>query len=154
MNVEFVNPFLISMVKVLSTMAQTEAIPGKPSLKTTDSAKGDVTGIIGLAGQQTKGSLAISFTENAIFHIATQMLGEKIDKLDETIADMVGEITNMVTGGAKRILSEKGYKFELSIPSMIVGKNHIIAHKTNGPVIVVPFNTNIGDFFIEVGFER
>ena len=154
MNVEFVNPFLDSIVKVLSTMAQTEAQPGRPELKNGNVAKGDVTGVIGLTGALARGSLAITFTEGAILHIASQMLGEKIEEFDDSIADTVGEITNMVTGGAKKILSEKGYKFDMAIPSTILGKGHSIAHKTNAQIIIVPFTTEAGDFFVEICFEE
>ncbi|MBF0564139.1 MAG: chemotaxis protein CheX, partial [Nitrospirae bacterium] len=66
----------------------------------------------------------------------------------------VGEITNMVTGGAKKILAERGYKFEMAIPTTIVGKNHVITHKTRGPIVIVPFKTTFGDFFVEVCFEK
>ena len=62
--------------------------------------------------------------------------------------------TRMVTGGAKRILAAKGYKFEMAIPSTIVGKDHTIYHKTNGPVVVVPFHMDGGSFFLEVCFEE
>ena len=34
MNVEFINPFLSSLINVLSTMAQTQLKPGKPRIKT------------------------------------------------------------------------------------------------------------------------
>ena len=34
MNVEFINPFLASLMNVLSTMAQTQLKPGKPRIKT------------------------------------------------------------------------------------------------------------------------
>lgn len=154
MNVEFVNPFLVSIQNVLTTMAGTQANPGKPALKKDQQALGDVTGMIGLAGEKIRGSLAITFTEPAIVRIASAMLGEEMNGLDETVADMVGEITNMVTGGAKRILAEKGYKFEMAIPSTIVGKDHTIYHKTNGPVVVVPFHMDGGSFFLEVCFEE
>ncbi len=153
MNIEFVNPFLEAIINVLSTMAQTEANPGKPYVKKGSIAKGDVTGIIGLVGEQAKGSLSITFAESTILHIAFKMLGEKIEKVDETIADVVGEITNMVTGGAKKILSEKGYKFDMAIPTTIMGKDHAIVHKTKGTIIVVPFKTNSGGFVVEVCFE-
>ncbi len=153
MNVEFINPFLESILNVLATMAQMEATAEKPFLKKNSIAKGDVTGIIGMAGEQTKGSLAITFTEKTIIHITSQMLGEEIELLDETAIEMAGEITNMVTGGAKAILANKGYKFELAIPSMVVGKDHIISHNSNGPIIIVPFTTSAGDFFIELCFE-
>ncbi len=132
MNIEFVNPFLVSIMNVLATMAKTEAKPEKPFLKSEKSAKGDVTGIIGLTGDKAKGSLAITFTEPATLHIVSQMLGENAQKIDESVADCVGEITNMVTGGAKKILSEKGYKFDMAIPSTVIGRNHSIIHKTRG----------------------
>jgi chemotaxis protein CheX len=155
MNIEFVNPFLVSIINVLATMAKTEAIPDKPFLKTEKSAKGDVTGIIGLTGdKKAKGSLAITFTEPAIVHIVSKMLGEDLQKIDLSVADCVGEITNMVTGGAKKILSEKGYKFDMAIPSVIIGRNHAIVHSTKGQVICIPFKITAGSFFIEVCFEE
>jgi len=153
MNAELINPFLKAVIEVLSTMARIEAKPGKPFVKKDKVARGDVTGMVGLAGKQLKGSLALSFSEKAILQIATGMLGEPIDQVDDSIADMVGEITNMVTGITKKILSEKGYKFEMAIPTTIIGKNHSLTHKTSGPVIIIPFTVEAGEFFVEVCFE-
>jgi len=154
MNVTFINPFLASILNVLSTMANTQARPGKPVLKKGHQAMGDVTGMIGMTGEKTRGSLAITFTGAAIRTITSRMLGEEQPELDETVADMVGEITNMVTGGAKRILSEQGYRFDMAIPTTIIGKDHQIYHKTSGPIIVIPFEVEGADFFIEVCFEH
>ena len=154
MNIEFINPFLESIIKVMGTMANTEARPGVPYLKSERDAKGDVSGIIGLAGDKARGSLAITFTESVILHSASQMLGEEISSIDDAVIDCVGEITNMVTGGAKRIFSDRGYRFDMAIPSMVSGKNHIISHKTSGKVICVPFDTSAGSFYVEVCFEE
>jgi len=153
MNVEFVNPFLDAIMNVLTTMAQSEAQADKPYLKEDCLAQGEVTGMIGLAGDRVKGSLAITFTTPAILHITSQMLGEELTEIDETVKDLVGEITNMVSGGAKKALSEKGYKFEMAIPTTITGKSHTITHKTLGAVVVVPFEMDSGKFFVEVCFE-
>jgi chemotaxis protein CheX len=135
-------------------MARVDATPGKPFLKgKSPFAKGDVSGIIGLAGEKTKGSLAISFSKSTILVIASNMLGEEFKTIDDAVSDTVGEITNMLSGGARKILSESGYKFQMAIPSVIVGKDHIISHKVKGPVVVIPFETPSGKFFIEVCFE-
>ncbi len=75
MNLAFVNPFLISTINVIKTMARTDAKPGKPFVKNDKSSKGDVTGIVGLTGLEAKGSMAVTFTESAILHIYSQMLG-------------------------------------------------------------------------------
>jgi chemotaxis protein CheX len=154
MDVEIVNPFLVSLINVLSTMARTEAKPSSPTLKQGDRAAGDVTGMIGLIGEQAKGSLALTFTEAAILNIASQMIGQTFEMIDDIVADAVGEITNMVTGGAKKLLSEKGYKFKMATPSVIVGKDHVITHKTNGPIVLVPFETIAGNLFVEICFEK
>jgi chemotaxis protein CheX len=45
---------------VLSTMAILSPKPGKPQIKETDVAVGDLTGIIGLTGY-SEGSLTVSF---------------------------------------------------------------------------------------------
>jgi chemotaxis protein CheX len=154
MNVDFVNPFLDALLNVLATMASTKATFGRPCIKTDNKSMGDITGIIGMAGEKTKGSLAISFSEGAILHITSQMLGEQVLKIDETVVDMVGEITNMVTGGAKKELAKQGYKFEMALPTMVTGKGHIITHKTAGAIIVIPFRINKGEFFVEVCFNK
>ena len=154
MNVAFINPFLSAIMNVLSTMAMMEVTPGKPTVKKTEVACGDVTGIIGMASEQAKGTLAITFTEKVILEITKRMIGEEMTSIDETVSDMVGEITNMVTGGAKKVLSEKGYRFDMAIPSVISGKDHVIRHKSKAPIVIVPFKTSAGDFFIEICFEE
>jgi chemotaxis protein CheX len=154
MKAEFVNPFLEALLNVLRTMAKMEAKPGTPKLKKDNIANGDVTGLIGMTSDQVKGTLAITFTEKVILEITKRMLDEEVTKIDDTVTDMVGEITNMVTGGAKKILSEKGYHFDMAIPSVVAGKNHVVRHKSKGPIVNVPFSSEAGEFFIEICFEE
>lgn len=154
MKAEFINPFLTAILNVLTTMARMEAKAGKPLVKENQAAKGDVTGLIGMTGTQAKGTLAISFTQPVIEEITRRMLGEEDATNAEMLADMAGEITNMVTGGAKRILSEKGYEFAMAIPSIVSGKGHTIRHQSKKPIVMIPFTTDAGDFFIEICFEE
>ena len=154
MKAEFISAFLTAVLNILSTMANMKATPGTPGIKADQIAKGDVTGLIGMAGEQAKGTLAVTFTKPVILAITERMLNEKLDAIDDTVTDMVGELTNMVTGGAKKILSEKGYRFDMAIPSVISGQDHVVIHKSKNPVIVVPFSTEAGDFFVELCFEQ
>ena len=78
MNVEFINPFLTSLVNVLSMMAQTQLKAEKPRLKKDEIALGDVSGMIGMIGPQTKGSLSISFEESLALEIMEKMKSWKI----------------------------------------------------------------------------
>ena len=151
---ELIEPFLDSIKNVLCTMAQIDPTQRPGRIKRDTKSKGDVTGMIGLTGKELRGSIAISFSTASILSIATKMLGEQIDELDESVADLVGEITNMVSGGAKKILSDKGYKFEMAIPTTVIGVGHMIKHQSLGPVVLVPFDMEAGRFFIEICFEH
>lgn len=142
------------MVNVLATMAQLEARPGKPSLKSDATARGDVSAVIGLVSNQNAGSMAISFPEPVIFDIVRRMLGEDITAVDDTVRDLTGEISNMVLGGAKAQFQEQGFEFGMSTPVVISGKGHVIQHSVTGPKILLPFSTDVGEFFVEISFEK
>ncbi|MBE1276442.1 chemotaxis protein CheX [Enterovibrio baiacu] len=153
MRAEFVNPFLSSLVNVLTTMAQLEITPKKPQLKTSEVAKGDVSGLIGMVGPKTKGSLSVTFEEELALEIMNRMLGEKPTSIDADVTDMVGEITNMVTGGAKRLLAEKGFDFDMATPIVVSGRDHTITHKSEGQIIIMPFDSDFGRAYIEICFD-
>ena len=153
MRAEFVNPFLASLINVLKTMATMEIKPLKPRIKKDEIARGDVSGLIGMIGNQTRGSMSITFEEGLALEIMQNMLGEKPHGLNEEVTDMVGEITNMVTGGAKRILAENGFDFDMATPVVVSGKGHTIRHKCDGAIIIMPFTSEWGDAFIEICFE-
>lgn len=149
MDVKWINPFLEGTVNVLKTMAFVEPIAGKPHLKTGNAAHGDVSGIIGMTGG-ARGSLAISFSEACILKIVSNMLGEPITTMSGDINDAVGEITNMVSGAARKILEKDGLHIIAAIPTVVAGKNHSILHVLGGPCIIVPFSTDAGPFFLDI----
>ncbi|WP_054676849.1 chemotaxis protein CheX [Parasalinivibrio latis] len=153
MRAEFVNPFLISLLNVMKTMATMDLTPQKPRLKKGEVAKGDVSGLIGMVGPKTKGSFSVTFEEGLALEIMNRMLGEKPAEINEEVTDMVGEITNMVTGGAKRILAEQGFDFDMATPIVVSGLNHTITHKSEGPIIIMPFNSEYGAAYIEICFD-
>jgi chemotaxis protein CheX len=154
MEARFINPVLTSMVNVLSTMAQMEPKPGKPSLKTHDTAPGIVTGLIAMEGEQASGSLAISFPTVVILDIVKRMLREEKTEVDDMARDLTGEISNMVMGGAKGLLEDEGYHFGLSLPTVLFGEGHTIRHGVDGPRILLPFSAEAGEFFVEICFAH
>jgi chemotaxis protein CheX len=154
MNAEFINPFIAALLNVLQTMAQTELIPGKPKKKSDKQAKGDISGLIGMVGDNIHGSMSISFDEGLVLEIMHKMLGEKPDSIDSDVQDMVGEITNMICGGAKNELDQKGYDFGMATPIVVSGKNHTINHQVDGKKMVMPFSHESGNLYLEMCFNQ
>ena len=62
-------------------------------------------------------------------------------------------MTNMLVGGAKRILAERGYVFDMSIPEILSGKKHKIVHKYNGQTVILPFKLEKDPFYLEINFQ-
>ena len=154
MDVKFINPVLDAIVNVLETMAQIKPQIGTPRIKTNNKALGVVTGVIAMKGAQTTGSIAISFSKTVALDIATRMLRMDFKQVDELVEDLVGEISNMVAGGAKAKLEERGYDFDLTLPQVITGEDQLINHNVDGPTILLPFKTECGDFYIEMCFTQ
>lgn len=155
MKVEFINPFLQAAKNVLETMCQTKIHPQKAVLKEDHNTYGDVTGIIGMASSDVTGCMILSFSEKCIVNIVGKMLMEDPkDAIDDEIIDAVGELTNMICGGAKATLSKMNHKFDLATPTMITGKGIEISTLSESPTIVIPFETEFGHFVIEANLSE
>lgn len=154
MNVDFVNPFLKSLLNVFFTMVEVDLEPGEPRVKFETTAFGDVTGIISMVGEKAQGSFSLTLDKALAVETMHRMLGERPTEISEDVIDLMGELTNMVTGGAKNILSDMGYDFEMATPSVVAGKYHTIVHESKGPVIVMPFFSKYGYAHIEICFDR
>ncbi|MFO7736330.1 MAG: chemotaxis protein CheX [bacterium] len=155
MNVEHINPFLKSTLNVITTMSFIQAQPDAPHIKRKNETTGCLSGFIGLAGNNVLGTVIISFSCEAILEIVSGMMGEEYTEINEEVEDAVGELTNMIVGGAKKTLSEKGFKFNLALPTVIKGEGVSFNVKTSSPRIVIPFKLESGAmFFVEACIEQ
>jgi chemotaxis protein CheX len=152
-DVKLINPFINATMNVLGTMAFVKSEAGKPYLKKDNVARGDVTGVIGITGE-ANGTISVTFDEGSILKIVSNMFGEEMRELNNEVEDAVGELTNMISGQARKELEEMGKLFHAAIPSVITGKNHKIVHITKGPQIAIPFTTDGGNFTIEVCLDN
>ena len=81
------------------------------------------------------------------------MFGEEMKEINNEIIDAVGELTNMISGQARKELEEIGKVFHGAIPSVITGKRHKLIPMAKGNKIAIPFKTDSGSFTIEVAIE-
>lgn len=154
MDVRYINPLLESVLNVLGTMANLQPKVGKPTIKPDNIARGEVSGMMSMQGLDARASMAISFTSPVICDIVKRMLREDISEVNDTARDLTGEIANMVVGGAKNIFINQGYDFDMSLPSVVSGKDHLIQHLFKGRTMLVPLTIEAGNFFIEICFEE
>ncbi|MEW6265999.1 MAG: chemotaxis protein CheX [Thermodesulfobacteriota bacterium] len=150
MDVRYINPFLTGAVEVLGTMASVALKPQKPYLKQHEASTGDISGIIGVTGSGAMGSISVTFTFDLIQVVMKNMLGDDVSGLDDEVKDAVGELTNQISGAARRHLAQEGLSLQAGIPTVVAGKNHTIKHIVTGPVLVIPFEGPQGKMIVEV----
>lgn len=151
---QLMNIFLSASRDVIEMQVQTAVKPGTPFVREPrDSMGGDISGVIGLTGEQMNGTVVITFPETTFLSLMSKMLGEEFKELNPDLHDGAAEITNMIFGKAKVELNEKGYGFKMAIPSVVTGKNHSIQNKSTGPRVAIPFESGVGPFTVEVSFS-
>ncbi|MBZ4643248.1 MAG: chemotaxis protein CheX [Deferribacteres bacterium] len=153
MKAEYINPFIESTLSVFNTMIGIEPKKGELYIKKDDEPSFDISGVIGLAGQAV-GSVVISLPENLALKIVSKFLGEEKKQVDNDVVDAVGELINMIAGSTKKVFSEKGLRFKISIPNVIVGKGHKIKRPSSVPCLGVFFNVGDEKFTVEVALKE
>lgn len=152
-NVEYINSFIAATLQTLEVMAAVRPTRGAPFAKADSVAKGEITGVIGLAGEAV-GSVAVSFPPTLAIEIYSNMVGDTVDAVDDGVRDAIGEVVNMIAGGAKASLAQKGFSFRISIPQVVTGAARSIDHKGDTPFLCVPFHLGKETFWLEVSFGR
>ena len=69
--------------------------------------------------------------------------------IDEEVVDVVGELANMVAGGAKAQL--EAYEMRISLPTVIVGRNESIQFPSETPSLCICFTSDWGPLTVQVG---
>ncbi|OPX94167.1 MAG: CheY-P phosphatase CheX [Syntrophorhabdus sp. PtaU1.Bin002] len=157
MDVKYINPFIAAAQTVFKSMLAIDAKMGKPIIKNKGVASGDVTGIMGLVGDR-KGTLCISFHERGALFVFKTLVGDECDKLCPEVVDAIGELTNIISGQARKEFEQAGVNLSAAIPMVVVGKNTEMNFITAIPIISLPFSfsVNNGDhetMYLDFSFE-
>ena len=146
---DMVNPFIEKTVNTFETMIGVKPVSGNISVGENGDVVSDVTGTIGITGD-ISGTISIRFPESLACKVASMFIGEDISSVNNDVLDTVGELANIIAGGAKGVFGQKGVDFKLSIPTAVQGDRHILGHPSGSSVIFVPFEMDSGKFYLEL----
>jgi chemotaxis protein CheX len=151
----YIDPFIRATREVIETMAMVAVVPEEPYTLPDRKTFGELTGEINLSGANVAGAMSISFEEPCILSIVNSMLGESFREISPEVTDAVGEITNMISSGAKKDLAEAGLKIDMAVPSLIHGAGLPLWNNSGiTEVIILPFSVEFGKFEIAVWIEK
>lgn len=154
LSVAFVNPFLKAVHKTIEVQCLTQVTVQKPYVKTKEAENIVLAGVLSLLSDGANGSVVICFTEKVFLGIYENMFGEKHTQILPEMEDAAGELLNIIYGIAKVELNSNGYSFQRALPTVLSGEKLRIRQKNERAVMVIPFETQIGFFYLEVDFEK
>ena len=114
MKAEHINPFVESSVNVFETMLGCKPERGEIRIADTNGGdRHDVTALIGLTGT-AKGMVEVSFPGQTAVAISNRLAGTDCGEVDDSVTDALGEVVNMIAGGAK--VSSRAMTFPSAFP--------------------------------------
>ena len=149
-NPKLIVPFVNSVREVFRTMVGVETTVQRPFVKAQPAPSYDVSGIIGFSGNIV-GSVVVSFQSEAALKLVESFSGSRCELNSPDFADAIGELANMVAGSAKK---DMGTQASITVPSVVIGANHMLANLKDVPCIVVPCTTPVGDFCVEINIKQ
>ena len=154
LNVAFINPFLAAAQKTLEVQCKTKAKILAPFLKKEQTANVAIAGVLSLISSGFSGSIVLCFSQAVFLKIYENMFGEKHDSITSELEDAAGELLNIIYGMAKIELNTKGYNFQKALPTVMAGEKLKIRQSGSMPAVVIPIETDVGPFHIEIEFNK
>jgi chemotaxis protein CheX len=149
-------PFITAPQDCLVKMAGISPVQQRIFVKNNPEMYGYVTGIIGIT-KGMRGNISVSFPLELAKKIVARLLREAANEITmEMVADGIGEVANMVAGGAKRLLASTQHRFEISTPTIIIGFPACLYNPTDILSIACEFSLpDLGTegFMIEVALK-
>jgi len=129
---DFVRSIKESTTEFFSTMLMTDVKADEPFIKDEKNIFTDLISSVHFFGEKYMGKVAV-FTDGATAcNLAGAMLGMEVSEVDEDVKDGMGEIVNMIAGGAKVKLESTMGELHLLTPWVITGRGMTIASPSGG----------------------
>jgi chemotaxis protein CheX len=156
MRVEYINPFMESVHELFTMMLGCQAKRGQLGLTKKGGESRDIRDIMALIGFSgpARGTVALVFPIATALAMVSKLVGKEERVVDETVLDAVGEIVNIVAGGAKAKLHKgDGPPIDLGLPTVVRGQSYMVAYPSHSVWLEISFTSDLGPFQLRVNFE-
>jgi chemotaxis protein CheX len=155
LDIRQVQPFIDGTVRTLEVQCTLNA-KALASFPKGERSQPDfsIAAMIGLTSTAFNGIITLCFPEPVFLGVMSRMLNEECKKITDELEDGAAELLNIIFGQAKTILNDQGYTVQKAIPSVMRGEKLRTARTASGEVNVFPFQTEVGEFHVEICSEK
>jgi chemotaxis protein CheX len=148
-NEEMANMLFAATEEVFTSMlgSRIQRLP-EPETAQANSFDG-VLSLVGLAGAVIGNGSVVCTAEGACA-MSSRLLMMKFNNVDDEVLDALGEIANMIIGGFKNLLEPYLGRLQMSIPSVVYGKNIATRDSKTGVALAVRCAFPGGEFTVKI----
>jgi len=143
-----------SVREVIVTYTGAEPVFKKLFLRDNEVSFGEVSAVVGLAGEKVKGAFIVSFSKEVLFRIVSALFGSAPQELNNEVEDAAGEMANMICGAFRRRFEKQGVTLKAATPSLITGKDHHIQPLCKSPHLVLLFELEGHPLVVEFCLDK
>jgi len=122
-----------------------------PYIKNGSTPEHEVSGIIGLSGK-ARGTVVLGLSREAALSATEVLLQERPPAVNAEVTDAVGELANIIAGGAKAKLEH--LSMSVGLPTVVTGKCHSVEFPSRVTPICIPFESKWGPITVEAGLTE
>ena len=152
MRLEYINPFVEAAVSMLEAVLSVSITRGEIYLKAKSQPVLGVSAIVGLAGD-VEGRVLIDMSIETAISIASIMNDEQFGELNDLAKATITELANMIVAQAVTKLSDLGFRFDLTPPTIFTGEKMEISD-FEVEALIVPIETELGKLEINVALRE
>jgi chemotaxis protein CheX len=147
---QLMEPFIAAACTTLSEMASAEIVARGVTCKPLDQTMNGISAVVRMVSPHER-YLIVTFPEPTAAALAKRMLADVAGAMDDTLVrDCVGEISNVIAGQAEALLAETRYRFSMSLPQIVLDRNHELLAKPGVKCLAVPFACELGEFTVQL----
>lgn len=150
MKAEHINPFIISVCKIMKDMCMLDLKIGNPAV--TKGEYQDDTSIIklGLKGNLT-GEVILNILHPTALQIVSKMVMMPVDTIDEMGQSAMSELGNMIAGNAATVFANNNIVIDITPPDYYLGS---VFQSNAEELFSIPFTCDAGDLTVDISINE
>jgi chemotaxis protein CheX len=150
MKAEHINPFILSVCKVVKDMCMMDLQIGKPVMKKETYSDDSSIIKLGLVGALT-GTVVLNLEHSTALGIISKMMMMPMQTIDEIGQSAISELGNMIAGNAATVFASNDILIDITPPSYCLGKDY---QGDDNEMFSIPFTSEAGPISVDIYIQE
>lgn len=155
-DVNLARAFATAAIHALRDQCKSTLTVGSPTLQLRPQPSAvDIGGFLVGGSRSGEMAMALCFPRATFLALMKNMLGVESQLLDTAVRDGAAELLNIIYGEVKTALNQQSYGLDMATPEVLLSDAALERLQWMSQAILIPFQSNFGPFFAQVGvFSR